>query len=177
MTCIVAIRQKNKVWIGGDSAGTNSSTRRIREDSKVFRLDKFVFGYTTSFRMGQLIRHKFQPGLLTQSNNPDNIIFDIVEQVRKILEEYKYSRIESNESTGGEFIVAWKNNLYTVYSDFQYAKVKDNFTSCGCGVSFALGSLFETGNINPHKRIIRALKTAEYFSNSVIRPFVIKKTR
>lgn len=59
LTCIVALKQRDKVYIGGDSAGTSSFSLKstIRKDSKVFikkdgSENEWLFGFTSSFRMG-----------------------------------------------------------------------------------------------------------------------------
>jgi hypothetical protein len=58
VTCIVGFTDGNEVSIGGDSAGVGGWDLTVRADEKVFVLGEFVFGCTTSFRMGQLLRYK-----------------------------------------------------------------------------------------------------------------------
>ena len=54
--------EKEKVFIGGDSAGANSGWDvRIRKYPKVFKVNDFAIGCTTSFRVIQLIRFSFKP--------------------------------------------------------------------------------------------------------------------
>ena len=59
-TCIVAYNdRKNKIlYIGGDSAGVGDLSVRIRKDPKIFEKSGMLFGYTSSFRMGQLLQYK-----------------------------------------------------------------------------------------------------------------------
>ena len=57
MTCIVALKQEGNIYIGGDSAGVSGNNIRTRADQKVFKKSGIVFGFTTSFRMGQLIKY------------------------------------------------------------------------------------------------------------------------
>lgn len=59
MTCIVGWSEKGRVWIGADSAGIKDISLIQRADSKVFIKDDFIFRFTSSFRMGQLIHYKF----------------------------------------------------------------------------------------------------------------------
>ena len=56
MTCIVAWLEDEKICIGGDSAGVAVYNMQIRADEKVFKNGEMVFGFTSSFRMGQLLR-------------------------------------------------------------------------------------------------------------------------
>lgn len=60
MTCIIGLIKNKKVYIGGDSAGVDGLNITIRKDSKVFKINKFIIGYTSSFRMGQLLRFKLK---------------------------------------------------------------------------------------------------------------------
>ena len=57
MTCIVALKENGKVYIGGDCAGSDQSFTHSRKDPKVFKRGKFLIGFTSSFRMGQLLMH------------------------------------------------------------------------------------------------------------------------
>ena len=63
MTCIVGIAEGGTVWIGGDSAGVETGSLGLvaRSDKKVFRNGNFVMGFTSSFRMGQLLAYKLSP--------------------------------------------------------------------------------------------------------------------
>ena len=61
MTCIVAIKHDNEIWMGGDSAAFRDDERTNRADEKVFKNGDFLLGYSGSFRVGQLIRYAFNP--------------------------------------------------------------------------------------------------------------------
>ena len=57
MTCIVGLVHEGTVFIGGDSAGVAGLSLVVRADEKVFRNGDFLMDFTTSFRMGQLLRY------------------------------------------------------------------------------------------------------------------------
>ena len=60
MTCIVGILEENgDIYMGGDSAGASGNTLKIRADEKVFINENYIMGFTSSFRMGQLLRYGF----------------------------------------------------------------------------------------------------------------------
>ena len=61
MTCIVGLVHEGVVYIGGDSAGVAGLSLTVRADEKVFRNSDFLMGFTTSFRMGQLLRYSLKP--------------------------------------------------------------------------------------------------------------------
>ena len=63
MTCIVGIVDAGRVLIAGDSAGSDGWHVDSRADSKVFTVGPYAMGFTTSFRMGQLLRYRLDvPG-------------------------------------------------------------------------------------------------------------------
>ena len=60
MTCIIGLKHADRIYIGGDRCGAAGYSVTVRTESKVFMredsLDRpFLFGYTSSFRMGQLL--------------------------------------------------------------------------------------------------------------------------
>ena len=61
MTCIVGVAKSGKVYIGADSLGSNGLTKEIRKECKVFKNGDFLIGGTTSFRMLDLLKWKFNP--------------------------------------------------------------------------------------------------------------------
>ncbi len=60
MTCIVGLVDKDKIYLGGDAAGVGGYNKEIRKQPKVFSNKGVLFGYTTSFRMGQLLQYSLK---------------------------------------------------------------------------------------------------------------------
>ena len=177
MTCIAAIAEKGKVYIGADSAGVADFDLTVRADEKVFAKGSFVFGFTSSFRMGQLLRYKLVLPKQSPKMSDRLYMYTIfIDAVRKCLKEGGYTKINDNVEKGGTFIVGYKGHVYEIKSDFQISESIDTFASCGCGHAYAKAVLYTTDNnhqISPSKRILKALKTAEHFSAGVRRPFKI----
>jgi len=185
MTCIVGWVEENKrkgtrdVWIGGDSAGVGGYEIRTRSDEKVFRNGPMLIGYTSSFRMGQLLRYSLViPEHRTKKKTDhEYMCTDFVDAVMKLFEDKKYGKVKSGEQEGGSFLVGYNGKLYAIYDDFQVAEQSLNFESVGCGEQIAVGALYATRNIkmSPRKRVMLALEAAEEMSAGVRGPFVIKK--
>lgn len=180
MTCIVGLEHKGDVWLGGDSAGArNDWSIKRRDDAKVFKLrtgNNFVaFGFTTSFRMGQLLR--FSLTLPTQEcKDPYEYMCTVfINSVRECLRHGGYTTIENNVETGGRFLVGYHKKLYCIDHDFQVGRSLSGYDAVGCGDALALGSLHTTQKLvkHPRERISLALKAAEAFSAGVQRPFSI----
>ena len=61
MTCIVALINENKVFLGGDAAASDDKSGLIfsRTDAKVFKVGQFGIGFVDSFRMGQILQYNW----------------------------------------------------------------------------------------------------------------------
>ena len=176
MTCIIGLVENGKVYIGGDSAGCADGEIRATKIAKVFRNGNFLIGYTTSFRMGQLLQYQLDvPGQVESIPDGAYMVCTFVEAVRKLFTDYGFARIDSNEESAGKFLVAYRGHLYCVESDYQVQENLDGFEVIGAGRSYALGALkvLETLELSPTERILKALQVSAYFSDSVMEPFKI----
>jgi ATP-dependent protease HslVU (ClpYQ) peptidase subunit len=175
MTCIVGLVHNNKVYIGGDSAGVGGLSLDVRSDEKVFIKGEFVMGFTSSFRMGQLLRYKLQiPYHKPDIDNYEYMVTEFVEAVRQCLKDCGYVRSYNGEEYAGTFLVGYRGELFVVENDYQVGKLAMNFHAVGCGEDIAKGSLYSTKNINkPEDRILEALAASEQFSAGVRGPFKI----
>jgi len=177
MTCIVGLVHGGKVHIGGDSAGVAGLDLTVRSDAKVFENDGFVFGFTTSFRMGNLLQHALTP----PRRHPDDdvhkfMVTDFINAVRACLKDGGFSKKENNVEEGGTFLVGYAGRLFYIDEDFQVGETASGYAACGCGNSIALGALYASEGMSPKKRVRQALKAAEQFSAGVRGPFNIVST-
>jgi len=177
MTCIIGIidKENNKVYIGGDSAGVSGLSVSVRKDPKVFKRGEFIFGFTSSFRMGQLLMCG-DLDLKKQKENEDTYVYMVstfIDSVRYLFKKGGFLNIDNNEESGGTFLVGYKNRLFSIESDFQVGEVYDEYCAVGCGENYALGSLYTTKNLEltPEIRINKALEAAEYHNAGVRKPF------
>jgi hypothetical protein len=176
MTCIVGVCHEGRVLIGADSAGIAGYDRTIRADRKVFKNGEFVMGFTSSFRMGQLLAVKLAP----PHYHPDvdvwrYMVGDFVEAARACLRTGGFSEINNAVERGGIFLCGFRGRLFKIESDFQVGESVDGFDAAGCGESYALGSLAETDGWALHDRVLHALSAAERFSAGVKGPFHIEE--
>lgn len=168
MTCIVGVEHAGKVYIGGDSAGVVGLDVSVRADEKVFRRGSYVFGFTSSFRMGQILRYcgKLPRPFGTDLHKFMCTVF--VDSLVRLFKKYRFG----TEKKGGTFLVGVNGSLFEIQSDFQVAKSVDSFTAIGCGDMIALGSLYATRTWkDPNKRIMNALSASERYSGGVCSPF------
>lgn len=173
MTAIVGLVHKGGVYIGGDSAGVSGLDLTVRADTKVFHNGPYLFGFTTSFRMGQLIHHALTPpkpkGALERFMSTA-----FIDAVRSCLKDGGWARRENEREEGGTFLVGVRGRLFVVHSDYQVGQAADGYAAAGCGDQVALGALYATADsgMKPRKRIKIALQAAERFSAGVRAPFI-----
>ncbi len=178
MTCIIGMVCDDEIYMGADSAGVTGINVSIRKDPKIFLNNKFLIGYTTSFRMGQILRYSFCPPKQRQGVDIyEYMCTEFIDAIISIFKKKEFARIKNNEVIGGTFLVGYCGSLFEIDSDFQVGEILKNYTSIGCGYQYALGSLYASENSihTPETRILTALNAAQEFSGGVRAPFLIKK--
>ena len=68
MTCIVGLESNGKVYIAGDIQGTGGNSKVIHTQPKVFNKKGVLFGYTTSYRFGQILEHNLQDPVVPEKD-------------------------------------------------------------------------------------------------------------
>jgi ATP-dependent protease HslVU (ClpYQ) peptidase subunit len=175
MTCVIGLVHGPRVYIGVDSSSVQGWTRRTSNLRKVFRRGPLLIGYTTSFRMGQLLEHQLQvPEQPPAQTDEAFMVTTFVEQVRTLLKERGFSKIESNAETGGQFLVGYRGRLYSIQTDFQVGEMSEGLDAIGSGAEFALGAMAAMPRLPPLKRIQRALQIAAHFNMGVCPPFLVR---
>ncbi len=176
MTCIAAIKHDGRVFIAGDSAGVAGYSLSVRRDSKVWAKDGFVYGFTSSFRMGQLLRFKFKPPTHhAEIGDYEYMVSDFVEEVRSCMKKGGYAQVKENVEEGGTFIVGYKGEIYIIEDDYQVGMLHDDYMAVGCGQAYAKGVLFalrECNEMKPVQKLQVALEAAERHSAGVRGPFI-----
>jgi hypothetical protein len=179
MTCVIGLvsrrRNESRIYIGVDSAAVSGWTRRQTRLSKVFRRGPMLIGYTTSFRMGQLLEHDLQlPEHPPELDDMSYLVTHFIEHVRLLLKTKGFAKIESNNESGGQFLLGYKGRLFSVDSDFQVGETAEGLDAIGSGCDVALGAMVALEQLEPNKRIRRALEIASRFNMGVMAPFHVK---
>lgn len=183
MTCIVGLVQRGTVYIGADAASVSGWTSRVTKLPKVFRRGPFLIGYTTSFRMGQLLEHALEvPPQVTRGRGVEHddlryMVTVFAESVRQLLKDRGMAKVEANTESGGQFLVGYRGRLYSVQADFQVNEMADGFDAVGSGAEFALGAMLALKGTPPVARIRRALEISAHFNMGVCPPFVVRSLK
>ncbi len=183
MTAIVGyIDQAGDINLAGDTGGmlqSYSFTNMV--GSKVFRNGPYLMGYTSSFRMGQVLEHSFIPPL------PDigavcDMGFMVKRFIVKLRETFKDAGFASKDKEveeGGIFLIGHRMNpnkrgvLYLIQADYSLIESVRPYNACGCGSELIMGSMFSTDFIidDAKAKLHIALKAAAEFSGAVRGPF------
>jgi ATP-dependent protease HslVU (ClpYQ) peptidase subunit len=179
LTCIAGYIENGQVYMGADSAGAAGWNIVDRKDEKVFQNGDFLIGFTTSFRMGQLLRYKLNPPSHPEGMCPFEYMATIfVDAVRQTLTAGGYATKINEVETGGAFLIGYKGRLFCIHDDYQVEELFEPYNAVGCGKPYAMAAFSSTQNfdLSPEKRVFLALEAAEKWSNGVRRPFLILQT-
>lgn len=194
MTCIVGLEHGGKVYIGGDSAGVNGWSLTVRADSKVFtrqlvsslggRPGEMVVGFTSSFRMGQIVQHVLDIPCVPEARNWGSVdqaeawmVKKFIPELRRCFEAEGYQKKDNDRASGGTFLVGIAGHLFSVENDYQVGRAVCGYHAVGCGDDLAIGALHvlraSENPLGPTAQAQVALQTAEEHNAGVRGPFKV----
>lgn len=182
MTCIVGLVDDDHVYLGGDAAAVGGWSLHLRADPKVFHLpvpgsvEDVAFGFTSSFRMGDLLRWHLRVPSWSLSGDARYVHVDLLDAIRACLRQGGYAKVENGVETGGLFLLGFRSRLYVVGSDFQVGEPLSGYEAVGSGDDVARGALHATQHVDyqdPVDRVRHALEAAEAHNVGVRGPFSV----
>ena len=177
LTCIVAVKDGKTIYMGADSAGSGGGYTESRKDPKVWVDGEFIYGFTSSFRMGAILRYHFKPPRRGKLSVDAYMNTRYVDELMQTLSDNWWIEDKTAKAEGGTFIVGYAGRIFCVQSDFQVGETRDKYYSVGSGSWHALGSLFSTEGLlqSPEQRVKIALRASAKFTTTVEPPFKIVK--
>lgn len=185
MTAIAGVAQDGRVYIGGDSLSGSTGSYFIQQvqNPKVLRLSKpksglseILLGFTSSWRMGQLLQYQLKVPDHKEGRALDYVAGVLIESIRKTFTDYGFGGKGDDGERGGSFLVGYGGTLFEVQTDYSVMIPMDMFAAVGCAFEYALGALHATPpTMPPRLRIIRALEAAEHNSAYVHGPFMVEE--
>lgn len=180
MTCIVGIESKGTVYLGGDSAATNSSLdRTIIKDPKVFVRGEIAFGVCGLPKVMDALAHVVK--LPTQVGDKDRafLVGELIPAMREGLQKLDCTHTTAEEGTyfEGAMLVGYRGKLYELQGNFQLIHSSTGWAAVGSGEALAKGSFRTTEHIkDPEKRLLAVLE-ASCDNAGVAPPFTIVKVK
>lgn len=172
MTCIVGYEHNGKVYIAGDSLSSNSSHGTVMTVPKVFQRGEMIFGYTSTWRFGQLLQFVFDhPPRYEGLSDLEYLITAWIPALATMLETNRHLEKETNGFAGcGYAIIGYRGNVYFLNGDLSLLHPKDGYYAVGCGDEFARGAMhvLTQGNVkNPEDVVRKAIEAAAHHSVGV----------
>ena len=172
MTCIVGLIDKAGVGhIASDSLGSNGYNKDVYRNRKIFHKGDLLIGYTSSYRMGQLLEHQLAVPQRKVGQDLDQFIYvDFVGAVRQLLKDHGYLRINSNEESIGTFMIIAEGRLFMMQEDLSVLESADGFDACGSGEDFAVATmhtLVKHKRLSPEIVLREAIETASKYVATV----------
>lgn len=169
MTCIVGMVKNDQIYMAGDLMGSNGYTKKVYPDSKVFLNGEFLLGYTSSFRMGQILEWNWEPPLRQEGiSDRQYMQLNVVESLRDTFATFGYGIKQGLEDLGGTFLIGYRGKLYEMQDNFSLLQNED-FVAVGSGQYHAeavMHVLYNT-EIHPFDILQEAISTAAHFTSSV----------
>ncbi|HAO2060968.1 TPA: hypothetical protein IHJ80_003892 [Escherichia coli] len=156
MTCIIAHTDGVSSFIAGDKLGSNGFTKTVQTEPKVFEKEfiklhddgltrtkeVIALGYTTSFRMGQLLNYNLNlPEQAAGQTFSQYLVLKVIPIIRQMFKEEWGSRDPSQEVGGGQFIILHNHTIYEVQEDFSVLQPKTRITAVGSGTYHAIAAM------------------------------------
>jgi ATP-dependent protease HslVU (ClpYQ) peptidase subunit len=187
MTCIVAVTNGQSVLIGGDSAGVREHEMRVRANAKVFRVGSYAIGFTSSFRMGQILQHSTQlpepPAGVDPADLERFMVVEFVDALRQVFKDSGFAKTlaitrnqitESGQEVAGVFLVGVIGQIFEIREDYHVARPATPYSAVGLGAQLAFGALHALESfpeLSLQERTLKALEASEAFSAVVRGPF------
>lgn len=139
MTCIMAIETSDdNVVLAGDYLGSNGFTKAIFAGSKIFKHSNMMFGYTSTFRFGQIIECLLDDNTLYPPSNKDETYTWLV---RNFIPKLKDTLKDEDYNTGGNAIIVVNAQVWEVQPDFSVLRAESGVNAVGSGEYHAISSM------------------------------------
>jgi ATP-dependent protease HslVU (ClpYQ) peptidase subunit len=179
MTVIAgAVAADGEIHMGGDSAGISGYHLCLMAEPKVFANGAFLIGFTSSFRMGDLLRYADLPIYREEEEKGHHrfMVQKFIPAVRTIFKDSGYMSVQHQREEGGVFLVGFSGHLFAIWEDLQVASSTYGMLAIGCGGQVALGAMIAmqvSGMALDESLVDVTLKSSERASAGVRSPFVI----
>ncbi len=162
MTCIVGVETPRGVLLGADSISADGWVCFVSDQPKLFRIGAYVLGFTSSWRMGDLLRHHLRLPPPPVARVHRHMVVTVIPAIRACLKEGGFATTKEGAEIGGFFLIGASGHLFQVASDYQVNRSSHGYDVVGVANAIALGALAATdrAGLTPRKRLRTALEAA-----------------
>ena len=188
MTCIIGYidRKNKKTYIGADNqVSVGLSKFNLPKNDKIFKPKdtNIIVADSGDVRASQIIRNfvHFPTDIELQANNEEfnekYIVTKLIPNIQNALKNNEWK--DKGERSNTWMLIAYKDKLWKIYSNYGILEVQDDFDSFGCGEQLALGSLYAlkyNEELSIEEKIHKSLQCSAYYSDGIDKPYYIMNT-
>lgn len=145
MTCIVGVAKPGDgAVLGADSLGGDGAYWHEIATPKLYQPRSWLaFGFTTSWRFGQVLGHELELGkdrelLPAIERDPlDWVVRTLVPAMRTALSAAGYTRKKDEHEEAGTAVVAIRDRVLVVQDDYSIVEPASGVATCGYGYAVA----------------------------------------
>jgi hypothetical protein len=172
------IAADGSIIMGGDCAGVAGLDMALVAEPKVFTNGHFLIGFTSSFRMGDILRYADLPVYREDEDGGSHrfMVKKFIPAVRTLFKDSGYMSVEHQREQGGTFLVGFCGHLFAIWDDLQVASSTYDTLAIGRGGQVALGAMIAmrvSGVALDESLVEVALKASQRVIAGVRSPFVI----
>ncbi len=184
MSVVIAIKDKDKVYLAADSqctCGASKLTLSNPNNYKIWKtkgLDNSIMCHTGACRdMGVIRFNNFIPETRALRGDIDiefvqgEMVYDMFDA----LKEYEFTESEEGPHMASGYLFAYKDKVYEI-SRWMYVIEIDDYTAMGSGRDSAMGSLAATVGEPIESRLLKAVIAAANIDLCVGYPIIITDT-
>lgn len=141
MTCIIALKTKEgHNVIAGDLMASNGHHFNKIKTSKIFtKGDQCIIGYTSSFRMGQILEFGWDmPPRIEGLTDEQYMCNNVMSSLRSAFHKQGFGGRDIIEDIGGTFLILYRDKLFMVQSNYSVLEYEDDVLAVGSGTDAAL---------------------------------------
>jgi ATP-dependent protease HslVU (ClpYQ) peptidase subunit len=177
MTCIVGVKEGDRLWIGGDSAAASADGEicSVAIPKKVFAVGEYLVGFTISWRAGQVLNHQVEwPSPPAEYDLEEFLVCEVVPRLQQALSGEDL-QIPPEFDRAWQFMIGLRGELATIAVDFSVGVPRTPYLSIGSGRHNAYGALHALADsgLGGEEKTRKALEAAACFTRNVRPPFVI----
>lgn len=180
MTCIVAVQQDDRVYLGTDSwVGDEAGQNTLAHPKWVVKGPRFVIGYAGSVRAANILNYhvKFRKRKKNESIE-QYLVTEVADKLRKAfyVEGTNVQSATTGDRVDSEFLIAIEGELYSIYCDYSVVKYSTPYAAVGAGMGYAMGALGAldiSEYVLPREKLRIALEMSAKFCPAVSKPFHI----
>lgn len=185
MTCIVALKAEDKVYMGADTCVVIGGLETRKEKYKLFKIADFLFGCCGDVSVHQVIEKNLEIYLSDYENKNIHsfLITEIRLRIKNILEKYGCLKVDKGIiSMEADILIGFKNHLFVMLSDFSVIELDELFNSIGAASNYALGAMEallhskECLGYSNEELILKVLEISQKYCSVVKAPFEVLHT-